>query len=279
MADNVNITPGSGDVIAADDVSSVKFQRVKLDVGGDGLSVPVTSIASGAVDTVLGATSDAAVDTDTTGTVSGKLRGLVKLVVNLLSRWPAALGAGGGLKVDGSGTALPVGGDVAHDAADSGNPVKAGGKAVAAFPTAVTANDRANFLTDLFGRVLTGRRPVLTQKSFHAQYAAQQTGATVWTPASGKRIIVESVVVSGYGSTAGHVNLWFASGGDTTYSIGTDQPLFNCRLLPSAVGNQAPCFVFAPSEPVECLTTDAVLAITTDAAVSLHVTVHGYEAV
>lgn len=40
----------------------------------------------------LGANADAAVDTDTTGTISGKLRGLVKLVVNLLSRWPASLG-------------------------------------------------------------------------------------------------------------------------------------------------------------------------------------------
>lgn len=73
-------------------------------------AVPV-SVAAGA-DATTGNTTDAAVDTDTTGTVSGKLRGLVKLLINLLSRWPAALGAGGGLKVDGSGTALPVSGTV-----------------------------------------------------------------------------------------------------------------------------------------------------------------------
>ena len=30
MAENVNITPGSGDVVAADDVSGVKYQKVKL---------------------------------------------------------------------------------------------------------------------------------------------------------------------------------------------------------------------------------------------------------
>lgn len=78
------------------------------------LDAPLSTLAKesggnlAATATVLGATADAAVDTDTTGTVSGKLRGLVKLIVNLLSRWPAALGAGGGLKVDGSGTALPV---------------------------------------------------------------------------------------------------------------------------------------------------------------------------
>lgn len=234
MADNVSVTEGSGKTIATDDVSGVQYQRVKLDVGGDGATTPVTS----------------------TG-----------LPVN---------DAGGSLTVDGG---VSASGDVAHDAADSGNPVKVGAKAVSAFPAAVTANDRANLLADLVGRILTGRRPLLTQKSLHVQYTAQQTGTAVWTPASGKRIVIESVVVSGYGSTAGHVNLWFGASGDTTYSIGTDQPLWNGRVLPSAVGNQAPHLPFTPGEPVECLNADYDLKITTDAAVSVHVTVHGYEIV
>ena len=38
MAENVNITPGSGDVIGADDISSVKYQRVKLITGADGVN-------------------------------------------------------------------------------------------------------------------------------------------------------------------------------------------------------------------------------------------------
>ena len=41
MADNVAITPGSGSTIATDDVGGVHYQTVKLDVGGDGVSVPV----------------------------------------------------------------------------------------------------------------------------------------------------------------------------------------------------------------------------------------------
>lgn len=41
MADNVTITPGSGATVATDDVGGVQFQKVKLDLGGDGLSVPV----------------------------------------------------------------------------------------------------------------------------------------------------------------------------------------------------------------------------------------------
>lgn len=56
-----------------------------------------STIADGA-DVALGARADAAIDTDIAGSVSGKLRGLVKLMVNLLSRWPASLTAGGNLK-------------------------------------------------------------------------------------------------------------------------------------------------------------------------------------
>lgn len=52
MADNVAITPGAGVSIAADDVGSVFYQRVKLDLGADGASAPVTS----AVDGVAGGT-------------------------------------------------------------------------------------------------------------------------------------------------------------------------------------------------------------------------------
>jgi hypothetical protein len=96
-------------------INSVPLDQAPIDLlahdNGDGTySLQPYNASEAAAATVLGATADAAVDTDTTGTVSGKLRGLVKLLVNLLSRWPAALGAGGGLKVDGSGTAIPVSG-------------------------------------------------------------------------------------------------------------------------------------------------------------------------
>lgn len=36
MADNVNITPGSGAVIASDEVAGAQYQRVKLTWGADG---------------------------------------------------------------------------------------------------------------------------------------------------------------------------------------------------------------------------------------------------
>lgn len=66
MADNVAITAGSGVNIAADDVSSVYYQKVKLDVGGDGATLPVSSTANAipvkALDDVI--TIDATPDTN-----------------------------------------------------------------------------------------------------------------------------------------------------------------------------------------------------------------------
>lgn len=41
MSDNVAVTPGVGATVATDDVGGIQYQRVKLDLGGDGASVPV----------------------------------------------------------------------------------------------------------------------------------------------------------------------------------------------------------------------------------------------
>jgi hypothetical protein len=46
-------------------------------------------------------------------------------------------------------------GDAAHDAADSGNPIKLGGKASTNEPTAVAVDDRVNAWFDTFGRLVT----------------------------------------------------------------------------------------------------------------------------
>lgn len=49
-----------------------------------------------------------------------------------------------------------VSGDVAHDAADSGAPIKIGGKALTALPSAVSANDRVDAYFDEYGRQIVG---------------------------------------------------------------------------------------------------------------------------
>ena len=43
MADNVGYTPGTGALVAADDIGGVLHQRIKIGVGGDGTAVDVSS--------------------------------------------------------------------------------------------------------------------------------------------------------------------------------------------------------------------------------------------
>lgn len=79
--------------------------RVNVVAGGGGGGGPAT-IADGA-DVAEGSTTDIAITSDANGTISGKLRGLVKI---LASVWDSVNGR---LKVDGSGVTQPVSGTVA----------------------------------------------------------------------------------------------------------------------------------------------------------------------
>ena len=139
MVDNIDVTPGTGATVAADDVGGALYQRVKLAVGADGAaadlapgqalmaaSLPV-ALASDQSDVkvtldseavVLGAGSaaigklaansgvdigdvDVASSALPTGAATSALQG---------GGLPAALAAGGGLKVEGvaGGVAVPV---------------------------------------------------------------------------------------------------------------------------------------------------------------------------
>ncbi len=165
--------------------------------------------------------------------------------------------------------------DVAHDAADSGNPVKTGAKAANTFPTAVANNDRTNNLSDLFGRQLVAHIDPAMAVHKNLTYTSQQTGTDVWTPAGGKRIAVTSVIIGSYGTTTGRVILWFGDNADTTFTQGTDQVIAAASFAPSSTSK--PGLVYTPSTPVFCTTADREIHVTTDAAVSFDLTIEGYE--
>jgi hypothetical protein len=65
MSDNTTLNPGvGGDVVAADDVGGVKYQVVKLDLGGDGASVPVSGalpVSASSLPLPTGAATDATI--------------------------------------------------------------------------------------------------------------------------------------------------------------------------------------------------------------------------
>jgi hypothetical protein len=111
-----------------------------------------------------------------------------------------------------------VAGDVAHDTADSGNPVKIGGFGadMGVTPTAVTASDRTRFIADRSGVqfVVGGHPNVLT---LEAEYAASaQTNTALVSVSSGTCIVVTQIqVVSDEATTVG-VGFRIGFGASTT---------------------------------------------------------------
>lgn len=230
-------------------------------------AVQATEVDGGNV--TLGAKADAkSTATDTTA-VS---------VMSVLKQISASVQAPPSQPVTNAGTfavQAASAGDVAHDAGDSGNPVKVGGKAVNAFPTAVSNGDRANLITDLFGRALVASIDPAMQVHKSVNVSSTQTGTDVWRPTSGKKIAVTSVIVSSYATTGCRALLWFGDNADTTYTAGTDQLLLPFSTVPSSTIK--PGVVFTPRDPVFCTTADREIHLTTDGNCSLDISVEGYE--
>lgn len=118
-------------------------------------------------------------------------------------------------------------------------------------------------------------KPPATQVKKSYNTTSQQTGADVWSPASGKKIRVSNLIIGTYGTTAGRLILWFGANADTTYSEGTDEALFKASFAPSSTAKPGAVVTFTP--PFEATTADHELHITTDAALSVDIVVVGYE--
>lgn len=179
MADNVPITPGTGVDIGADEVASVKYQRTKVVWGPDG-TVNDTDVASGkmlpvqlrdsdgtdvALTGKLGGLTETAPATDTASSgLNGRLQRIAQRLTSLIALLPTALGAQGGLKVEGvaSGTAVPISATQLPAALAAGGGMKiegvAGGVAVpisaASLPSHAVTNI-GTFATQVDGAALT----------------------------------------------------------------------------------------------------------------------------
>ena len=183
---------------------------------------------------------------------------------------------GNSITIDGTITASNTAGDIAHDSPDSGNPVKIGFQAEGSnFPAAVATGDRVNGIADVFGRQLMGTIDASMQVWKSANYTTQQTGASMWAPSTGKKICITYLSVASYATTAGRVIIWFGASADTTYTAGTDQLVWAGSFAPSA--NSKPGAIIQLPFGITAATADHVLRITTDAGISLDITVYGYE--
>ena len=325
MADNVPITPGAGKDIAADDVGSVFYQQIKIDLGGDGVSSPLVrgqqtmansipvAIASNQTGQKVQITDGT---DDVTVSVAGSRKPMDMHLIDSAGNVVSSFGGAGGTSAtdDADFTALSTVGtpiigvyepsptsvtaddmgiigitqnryvkvdvaqsdlDVAHDAADSGNPVKIGGKAINALPTQVANNDRTNATFDLQGRQLVSHIDPAMMVWKQVEATSTQTGTTIWDPTTGKRIAITSYQIGTGGTTAALVTIWFGDNADTTFTQGTDQVLFRGTLTPTT--SSTPGVICNFATPVFCTTADRELHYTTSAGITIYISAFGYE--
>lgn len=281
MADNVNVTAGTGTVIATDQVGADHYQKIKLadgtadsstmvavDIGakanalrvapanditdatyiGDikfGESLPAGTALMGkvSIDQITANANEVVIKSGTVTTVSS-----VTAIANALPAGdnnignvdivtvPAPLNVVGGgaeatalrvtiandstgvvsvddggstLTIDGTVTASNTAGNIAHDEIDSGNPVKIGCKAYnfdgTAPGTAVAEGDRANCISDIYGRQFVETIHPNYGTANDNQAAAQTKTALVGTPGAGLSIYVTDIIMST--DTAGNIKL------------------------------------------------------------------------
>lgn len=223
MADNVDITPGTGKTIATDDIAGVQYQRVKVTWGPDatandadvatGKPLPAQLREPDGTDVALagklGSLTETAPSTDTASSgLNGRLQRIAQRLTSMIALLPTALGANGGLKIEGvaSGTVVPVSlagsnavdGTVAHDSPDADAPIKVGMKAIAhgTNPTAVAAADITNWFASRAGVpfVIGGHPNVLTLK--HTTITTAVTDAAIVTISAGLKIVVTRLTVT-----------------------------------------------------------------------------------
>lgn len=231
MADNTTLNAGTGgDVVASDDIGGVKFQRVKVVLGADGVndgdvaagnrlpvgldsgtvaggaSLPAGTNNIGDVDVVTLPNVTLAAGTNNIGDVdvlslpatpTGDNRiGRVKLTDDTLVA--GLVDETGASAVD----ALAVGGGTPHDSVDSGNPIKVGARAVAhgANPAAVAAADRSHLVCNRHGVpfVIGGHPNTISGSVRISDATGAQTDAAViaGTIAAGTKVAVTAITAT-----------------------------------------------------------------------------------
>lgn len=179
------------------DSGSLSWIAMTQPGGGSGGAV---TVADGA-DVAQGSTTDAAVQGDNSGTISAKLRGLLK-----------SIAAG-----------LTVGGVNAPNVAISANPVNLGAQGVSSEPSAITTGRLAQLITDLVGKLIV--LPYANPENFvSGAITSAMTGTTstslLGSPGGSLRNYITQITVSNAHATVGtDIVIQDGSGGTTLYTI------------------------------------------------------------
>lgn len=167
------------------------------------------------------------IDADT-GTLAGAVAG-TEMQVDIVAALPAGtnaigkLAANSGVDIGDVDVASLTGGTIAHDAADSGNPIKVGARATNVEIAAVANNDRSDLVTTLTGKLIT--HPYTNPENIvSGAITTAMTGTTstslVAAPAAGLRNYITTIIVSNSHATVGtDIIIQDGSGGTTLLTI------------------------------------------------------------
>lgn len=230
MADTIAITAGSGTTVSTEEITTLNgsavsaqhIQRVAVaSRTADGTAVDLIGSTADGLLVNLGTNNDVTVSGVSTlaeqqsqtthlATIAGDTTN-IETAVQIMDDWDNAASDG-----------ASVSGDVAHDSADAGEPVKIGMKAYeldgTAPQTAVAEADRVNAISDLIGRqYIATEHP----RFFHVSvdYASAQTNASIKAaPGAGVAIYITDIMISN-GATAGNITLLDGSGGTVLFEL------------------------------------------------------------
>ena len=251
MADNSAVTPGAGMTVAMREVTYsgdlAKAQAVGLvtfagaddaktvaDVpAGEGAAATALRVDLATDGTVIGTVTETAPATDTASSgLNGRLQRLAQRLTSLIALLPAALGGGGGLKVEGVGTSgSPAGGVVTVQGST-------GSGGASAYPRYTISNIAGSAIpmwlvnaalmsltagTDVNGTL----EPLRTPSIFKSAVATASGNTAVWTPTTGKkfRLLRFMLVLTDEAAqaVAGDITVKFQ---DATTDIGISLPVY-----------------------------------------------------
>lgn len=130
-----------------------------------------------------------------------------------------------------------VSGDVAHDSGDAGEPVKIGGKALTAQPTAVTANDRVNGMFDVYGRMIT-MNGLREMKGAQITTITSSTSETTCVTADATyKLDVYGVLITNSSATATEVSFKDSTSGTTRFWVSVPANDMRGFVLPMDAGH------------------------------------------
>ena len=112
---------------------------------------------------------------------------------------------------------------------------------------------------------------VVALAHYSNEFTTTQTGATLVTGQSGKKVYVCRLAIGTGGTTAGLCTVWFGQSADTTYTAATDITVFRGNFAPNTASY--PGVVIGDGKPFCVSNAYDYLRLTTSAAMTVYVQV------